>query len=245
MWVVATARYIGRTPSTTAAPFSTLHIKMPRRLKTTYSMLGLNGRALPPPPRQPQPEPEPELQADDEHSSDEDEDPRFESWHDVYVAEAEAEAADRGVSAVGRAAAGPHRPGAGGDPRVAERTTIPAVEGGGARVRQRREPRARPRDIAPASGHGGGGTPPQGGGATEARRAQRSSPPGRVRSPAGEARRDRSFSGKAGSAGTAPPAAMLHRQMREATKEKRARKQAAMAKNNDEAVPSSAPTDGP
>src|SRR5215217_6678009 len=101
MWVVATARYIGRTPSTTAAPFSTLHIKMPRRLKTTYSMLGLNGRALPPPPRQPQPEPEPELQADDEHSSDEDEDPRFESWHDVYVAEAEAEAADRGVSAVG------------------------------------------------------------------------------------------------------------------------------------------------
>ncbi|KAK1618755.1 hypothetical protein QYE76_024272 [Lolium multiflorum] len=69
---------------------------MPRRLKTTYSMLGLNGRALPPPPRQPQPEPEPELQADDEHSSDEDEDPRFESWHDVYVAEAEAEAADRG-----------------------------------------------------------------------------------------------------------------------------------------------------
>jgi hypothetical protein len=38
---------------------------------------------------------------------------------------------------------------------------------------------------------------------------------------------------------------MLHRQMREATKEKRARKQAAMAKNNDEAVPSSAPTDGP
>ncbi|KAK1694538.1 hypothetical protein QYE76_011235 [Lolium multiflorum] len=43
----------------------------------------------------------------------------------------------------------------------------------------------------------------------------------------------------------ATPAAMLHRQMREATKEKRARTQAAMAKNNDEAVPSSAPTDGP
>jgi hypothetical protein len=42
----------------------------------------------------------------------------------------------------------------------------------------------------------------------------------------------------------ATPAAMLHRQMREATEEKRARKQAAMAKNNDEAGPSSAPTDG-
>jgi hypothetical protein len=37
---------------------------------------------------------------------------------------------------------------------------------------------------------------------------------------------------------------MLHRQMREATEENRARTQAAMAKNNDEAGPSSAPTDG-
>jgi hypothetical protein len=37
---------------------------------------------------------------------------------------------------------------------------------------------------------------------------------------------------------------MLHRQMSEAREEKRARTQAAMAKNDDEAGPSSAPTDG-
>jgi hypothetical protein len=37
---------------------------------------------------------------------------------------------------------------------------------------------------------------------------------------------------------------MLHHQMREARKEKRAQTQAAMAKNDDEAGPSSAPTDG-
>jgi hypothetical protein len=41
----------------------------------------------------------------------------------------------------------------------------------------------------------------------------------------------------------ATPAAMLHRQMREAREEKRARTQAAMAKNDDEARPSSGPTD--
>nr|XP_051191038.1 uncharacterized protein LOC127304387 [Lolium perenne] len=42
----------------------------------------------------------------------------------------------------------------------------------------------------------------------------------------------------------ATPAAMLHRQMREARDEKRARMQAAKAKNEDEAGPSRAPTDG-
>jgi hypothetical protein len=42
----------------------------------------------------------------------------------------------------------------------------------------------------------------------------------------------------------ATPAAMLHRQMREARKEKRAQSQAPMAKNDDEAGPSSGPTDG-
>ncbi|KAK1648679.1 hypothetical protein QYE76_066484 [Lolium multiflorum] len=47
---------------------------MPRRLKTTYSMLGLNGRAMPPPP----PQPEPHAGAD--YSTDEDVDPRFAAW---------------------------------------------------------------------------------------------------------------------------------------------------------------------
>jgi hypothetical protein len=37
---------------------------------------------------------------------------------------------------------------------------------------------------------------------------------------------------------------MLHRQMREAREEKRARSQAAIAKNDDVAGPSSDPTDG-
>jgi hypothetical protein len=37
---------------------------------------------------------------------------------------------------------------------------------------------------------------------------------------------------------------MLHRQMREARKEKRARTHAAKTKNDDEAGPSSGPTDG-
>jgi hypothetical protein len=37
---------------------------------------------------------------------------------------------------------------------------------------------------------------------------------------------------------------MLHHQIREAREEKRARTQAAMAKNDDEAGPSSGPTDG-
>jgi hypothetical protein len=42
----------------------------------------------------------------------------------------------------------------------------------------------------------------------------------------------------------ATPAAMLHRQMRGARGEKRARTQTAKAKNDDEACPSRAPTNG-
>jgi hypothetical protein len=58
---------------------------MPHRVKTTYSMLGLNGRALPPPPP-PQPEP------DTDNSSDDDVDPRFAVWREAFYADAEAKA---------------------------------------------------------------------------------------------------------------------------------------------------------
>jgi hypothetical protein len=64
---------------------------MQRRLKTTYSMLGLNGRSLPaatPPPPEPRPEP------DADYSSDDAADPRFAAWHEAYVADVEAEAAE-------------------------------------------------------------------------------------------------------------------------------------------------------
>jgi hypothetical protein len=68
---------------------------MSRCLKTTYSMLGLNGRVLraaPPPPPQPEPEPQP----DADYSSDDVVDPRFAVWHETYIADAEAEAAQWG-----------------------------------------------------------------------------------------------------------------------------------------------------
>nr|XP_051196757.1 uncharacterized protein LOC127310095 [Lolium perenne] len=47
---------------------------MSRRLKTTYSLIGLNGRAL---PAAPPPPPQPEQEPDAEYSSDDDEDPRY------------------------------------------------------------------------------------------------------------------------------------------------------------------------
>jgi hypothetical protein len=55
-----------------------------------YSMLGLNGHALPSPP----PQPEPQQQPDAEYSDDnDDEDPWFAAWHEAYIVDTEAKAA--------------------------------------------------------------------------------------------------------------------------------------------------------
>jgi hypothetical protein len=57
-------------------------------------MLGRNGRT---PPAAPQPPPQPQLpqpNADIDHNSDDYVNPRFEEWHEMYVADAEAEAAE-------------------------------------------------------------------------------------------------------------------------------------------------------
>ncbi|KAK1605057.1 hypothetical protein QYE76_028730 [Lolium multiflorum] len=89
---------------------------MSRCLKTTYSMLGLNCRALPPPPSQPQP------QDDAENSSDEDADPRFAAWHEAYVADAEAEAVEEAVEEAAQSGEPP-------DTRTARDRWEPQVEG--------------------------------------------------------------------------------------------------------------------
>lgn len=223
---------------------------MPRRLKTTYSMLGLNGRALPPP--QPQPELEPEPQADDEHSSDKDEDPRFEAWHDVYIAEAEAEAAEE-------AAQSGEPPQAPADP---EQAAILASLNAQRYQRLREEERefvndanlehvleiSRQRAATEEAGRRLMEVERQKLAELNAHRHYDAFARQQARRAEIEASRERlEARGQRRRQAPATPAAILHRQMRErreATKEKRARTQAAMAKNNDEAGPSSAPTDG-
>jgi hypothetical protein len=206
-------------------------------------MVGLNGRALPPAPPQPQP------QADDEHSSDEDEGPRFEAWHDVYVAEAEAEVAEE-------AAQSGEPPQAPADP---EQAAILASLNAQRYQRLREEERefvndanlehvleiSRQRAVTEEAGRRLKEAERQKLAELNAHRHQDAFARQQARRAEIEASRERlEARGQRRRQAPATPAAMLHRQMREATEEKRARKQAAMAKNNDEAGPSSAPTDG-
>nr|XP_051202476.1 uncharacterized protein LOC127316097 [Lolium perenne] len=209
---------------------------MPHRLKTTYSMLGLNGRALPPPPPQPEPEP----QHDTEYSSDDDEDPRFAVWHEAYVADAEAEEAEE-------AAQWGEQPQALADP---EQTAILVSLNVQRFQRLKEEEReffnnanlehalmearrllmeAQQQKLCELNAH----------------RHYEAFAREQARHVEIEASRQRlEARGQHRRQAPATPTAMLHRQMREARDEKRARTQAAKAKNDDEAGPSRTPTDG-
>jgi hypothetical protein len=212
-------------------------------------MLGLNSRALPPPPPQPQPEPELEPQADDDYNTDEDADPRFAAWDEVYVAATKEEAAEE-------AAQSGEPPQAPADP---EQAAILASLNAQRYQRLREEERefvndanlehvleiSRQRAVTEEAGRRLKEAERQKLAELNAHRHQDAFARQQARRAEIEASRERlEARGQRRRQAPATSAAMLHRQMREATEEKRARKQAAMAKNNDEAGPSSAPTDG-
>nr|XP_051211985.1 uncharacterized protein LOC127329518 [Lolium perenne] len=199
---------------------------MSRRLKTTYSMLGLNGRTMHPPPPQPQPEPEPEPQANADYSTDEDVDPWFAAWDEVHVTAAEEEAAEEAAEEVAQSGQPPQAP---AHPDQVAILASLKVERYHQRLKEERDEFINDanlqHDLEISCQRA----------ATEevARHAEIHASRERMEA-RGHRRRQAPVT----------PVAMLHRQMHEAREEKRARTQAAMTKNDDEAGPSSGPTDG-